>query len=115
MGNLHRFDRSISYCSHHLLHGHTLQINDGASGRNEVGQKRKGDNFMKIRNLKTKVIGPILLSLPMTCMHLGDDHHGDHHSSIHQQSVQSSVHGHQLGRNTGQDRIMIQQDSDGEK
>jgi hypothetical protein len=37
---------------------------------------------MKIRNLKTKVIGPGLLLIPMACMHLGDDHHsGGHHSS----------------------------------
>ena len=38
---------------------------------------------MKIQNLKTKVIGPVLLLIPMACMHLGDGHHsGDHHSSI---------------------------------
>jgi hypothetical protein len=36
---------------------------------------------MKIRNLKTKVIGPVLLLIPMACMHLGDGHHdGGHHS-----------------------------------
>jgi len=30
---------------------------------------------MKNQNLKTKVIGPALLLIPMACMHLGDDHH----------------------------------------
>ncbi len=51
---------------------------------------------MKIRNLKTMVISPILLLLPMTCMHLGDGQHdgghhsGHHHSSIRQPSYQSS-------------------------
>jgi hypothetical protein len=44
---------------------------------------------MKIRSLIEKVIGPVLLLIPMTCMHLGDGHHdGDHHSSIHQPSYQ---------------------------
>jgi hypothetical protein len=44
---------------------------------------QKGDNLMKTQNLKTKVIGPVLLVIPMACMHLGDGHHdGDHHSSI---------------------------------
>jgi hypothetical protein len=53
---------------------------------------------MKIRNLKTKVMGPILLLIPMACMHLGDGHHdgghhsGDHHSSIRQPSYQYSTH-----------------------
>ncbi len=52
---------------------------------------------MKIRNLKTKVIGPALLLIPMACMHLGDGHHdgghhsGDHHSSIRQPSCQYST------------------------
>jgi hypothetical protein len=48
---------------------------------------------MKIRNLKTKVIGPVLLLIPMACMHLGDGHHsGDHHSSIRQPSYQYSTY-----------------------
>lgn len=47
---------------------------------------------MKIQSLKTKLIGPVLLLIPMACMHLGDDHHsGDHHSSTHQQSLPSST------------------------
>jgi hypothetical protein len=38
---------------------------------------------MKIQNLKTKMIAPALLLIPMACMHLGDGHHyGDHHSSV---------------------------------
>ncbi len=70
---------------------------------------------MKIRDLKTKVIGPILLVLPMTCMHSGDGHHdGDHHSSIHQPSAQSLVHDHQSGAITGQQGITIRQDSEGQ-
>jgi hypothetical protein len=36
---------------------------------------------MNIRNLKTKVIGPVLLLFPMACMHSGDGHHsGGQHS-----------------------------------
>lgn len=30
---------------------------------------------MKIRRLMTWALGPILLSLPMMCMHAGDGHH----------------------------------------
>ncbi len=48
---------------------------------------------MKIRNLETKVIGPVLLLIPMACMHLGDGHHdGGHHSSIRQPSYQYSTY-----------------------
>jgi hypothetical protein len=48
---------------------------------------------MKVRSLIEKVIGPVLLSIPMTCMHLADGHHsGDHHSSVHQPSYQYSIH-----------------------
>lgn len=48
---------------------------------------------MKIQNLKTKVIGPVLLLLPMACMHLGDGHHsGGQHSSTYQPSYQSSIY-----------------------
>jgi len=48
---------------------------------------------MRIQNLKTKVIGPVLLLIPMACMHLGDGHHsGDHHSLTHQPSYQSLVY-----------------------
>lgn len=53
---------------------------------------------MKMKNLKTKVIGPILLLIPMACMHLGDGHQngghhsGDHHSSIRQPSYQYSTY-----------------------
>lgn len=48
---------------------------------------------MKIRNLRTKVIGPVLLLIPMACMHLGNGHHsGDHYSFLHQLSVQSCIH-----------------------
>lgn len=53
---------------------------------------------MKNKNFKTKAIGPVLLLIPMACMHLGDGHHddghhsGDHHSSIRQSSYQSSTY-----------------------
>jgi len=48
---------------------------------------------MKIINLKTKVIGPILLLTPMMCMYLGDGHHSrGNHSSIHQQSSHNFIH-----------------------
>ena len=40
---------------------------------------------MRLRNLKAKVFGPVLLLVSMTCMHLGDDHHSGHdHFSIYQ-------------------------------
>ncbi len=36
---------------------------------------------MKIRSLIEKVIGPMLLFIPMACMHLSDGRHdGNHHS-----------------------------------
>ena len=71
---------------------------------------------MKIRNLKTKIIGPMLLLFPMACMHLGDGHHeGGHHSSIYQPSVQSLVHDQQSSGSSGQGGITIRQDSGGEK
>ncbi len=53
---------------------------------------------MKIRNLKTKVIGPALLLIPMACMHMGDDHHsGSHYSFTHQQSYETSTYGSPSG------------------
>jgi hypothetical protein len=71
---------------------------------------------MKIRNLKTKVIGPILLLIPMVCMHLGDDHHsGDHHSSSRQPSYQSLVYAQAAGSTMGHEWIIIHQDSAEEK
>ncbi len=48
---------------------------------------------MKIRNLRAKVIAPVLLLIPMACMHLGDGHHdGGHHSSIRQPSYQYTTY-----------------------
>ncbi len=52
---------------------------------------------MKIRRLKIMVLGPILLSLPMTCMHSGDGHHSGHgyfsapHSSYLSSSYQPTA------------------------
>jgi len=58
---------------------------------------------MKLQNLKTKLIAPTLLLIPMACMHLGDDHHsGHHHFSLHQQSHQSSSHGLSTGGMMGE-------------
>ena len=67
---------------------------------------------MKIQNLKTKVIGPVLLLLPMACMHLGDGHHsGDHHSSSQQPSYRSSIHESMASGIMGDGWITIRQDS----
>ena len=45
---------------------------------------------MNIRRLKTMVIGPILLAIPMACMQLGDGSHdgghGGHHSLQYRQN-----------------------------
>ena len=47
---------------------------------------------MKIQRLKTKLIGSVLLLIPMACMHLGEDHHpGQGHFSIYQASYQYSI------------------------
>ncbi len=55
--------------------------------------KGNGDDLMKMKNLKTKVIGPILLLIPMACMHLGDGHHdGGHHSGDHHSSIRHSTY-----------------------
>jgi len=71
---------------------------------------------MKIQNLKTKVIGPVLLLLPMACMHLGDGHHsGDHHSMFPHTSFQSSPHGLAPDGTIGVKGMAIPQDSDNEK
>ncbi len=78
--------------------------------------RKKGDDVMKIRSLKIMVLGPILLSLPMTCMYLGDGHHsGDHHSSTHQPSYQSSIHESMAGGMVGHGWMTIRQDSPEEK
>lgn len=66
---------------------------------------------MKIQNLKTKVIGPILLLIPMACMHLGDGHHsGGHHSLAPHTSFQSSPHGLAPDGMTGAKEMAIPQD-----
>jgi hypothetical protein len=71
---------------------------------------------MKIQNLKTKVIGPALLLLPMACMHLGDGHHsGPHHSLTHQPPYQSSVYDKMAEGMFGHGRMTIHQDSGNEK
>ncbi len=58
---------------------------------------------MKIRNLKKKVIGPVLLLLPMACMYLGDGHHsGDYYSSVRQPSHQYSTYEGETECVTGQ-------------
>jgi len=57
----------------------------------------KGDDTMKIQRLKILVLGPMLLSLPMACMHLGDGHHsGDRQCLTHQPSYQSLVYAYKV-------------------
>ena len=52
---------------------------------------------MKIRNFKTKVIGPALLLIPMACMHMGDGHHsGDRQCLDSQPSYQSLVYAYKV-------------------
>jgi len=47
---------------------------------------------MRIRRLEIMVLGPILLSLPMMCMHPGDDHHSGGHFSVLHPSYRYSTH-----------------------
>lgn len=67
---------------------------------------------MKIRRLKLWAFGPILLSLPMMCMHLGEGHHdGSHHSSFPQQSQHLSTYDPMGGRMTEEGWITVNQSS----
>ncbi|OGP77050.1 MAG: hypothetical protein A2V86_15925 [Deltaproteobacteria bacterium RBG_16_49_23] len=71
---------------------------------------------MKIQNLKTKIIGPVLLLLPMACMHLGDGHHsGGQHSSVRHPSHQSLIYAQAAGSTMGHEWMIIHQDSADEK
>ena len=80
------------------------------------GNGKKGDGVMKIRSLKTMVLGPMLLLLPMMCMHLGDGHHSDdHHSSSRQPSYRSTIHESMAGGMLGHGWMTIRQDSLEEK
>lgn len=65
---------------------------------------------MKIQSLKTKLIGPVLLLIPMACMHLGDDHHSGDHFLIYQPSYQYSTHAPAVGSTIGSSTA-IQYDS----
>lgn len=57
---------------------------------------------MKIRNLKTIVIAPVLLLIPMACMHLGDGHHSGHgHFSTHHTSYPYSTYIPMVGGTIG--------------
>ncbi len=70
---------------------------------------------MKIQNLKTKVIGPVLLLIPMACMHLGDGHHdGDHGGHHSLQYLRSSLHELVAGATTAERDMSIHQ-SDSEE
>jgi len=68
---------------------------------------------MNIRSLKIKVIAPVLLLLPMTCMSFGDGHHdGGHHSLSPTPSFQSSTYGVASGNMMGMEGItVVAQDS----
>jgi len=66
---------------------------------------------MKIRNFKTKVIGPVLLLIPMACMHLGDDYHSGHgHCSILRPSNQYSTYQWIAGAIIGQESVTLERD-----
>lgn len=53
---------------------------------------------MKIQRLKILVLRPMLLSLPMMCMHAGDGHHsGGHPSSTSQPPYQSLIYARVAG------------------
>ena len=58
---------------------------------------------MKISTLRIIFIAPILLSIPMMCMHLGDGHHNGGHHSL--QYPQSSLHDSMAGSTTAQQDI----------
>lgn len=73
---------------------------------------RKGYDAMKIRNLKTWGIGPLLLLVPMMCTHLGDGHPtGYRQTGFSQQSHQSSAKSTGTSAVTGQEGTTIRQDS----
>lgn len=62
------------------------------------------------------MLGPILLLLPMMCMHFADGHHsGDHRSSTHQPSYQYPIREAMVGGIVGQGWMTIRQDSPEEK
>ena len=68
---------------------------------------------MKIRNLKTKVIGPVLLSIPIACMHMGDCHHsGDRQCLDSQPSYQTSIYVRTVAGVMGQEGGTIYQDAE---
>ena len=74
---------------------------------------QKGEKIMKIRRWKTVVLAPILLSLPMMCMHSGDGHHsGSHYSFTHQPSHETSTYGSPFGY-IGVKGLTISQDDKG--
>ncbi len=71
---------------------------------------------MKIRNLKTWGIGPLLLLVPMMCGHLGDGHHtGYRQPGLSQQSHQFSTQSGGIPGMTGQESMTIRHDSTDEK
>ena len=71
---------------------------------------------MKIRNLKTWGIGPLLLLVPMMCGHLGDEHHmGYRQPGLSQQSHQSSTQSGGIPGMPGQEEIAVRQDGTDEK
>jgi hypothetical protein len=66
---------------------------------------------MKIKNFKTKVIGPVLLLIPMACMHLGDDHHSGHgHFSALHPSYQHSAYKPMAGVIIAQEAVTSERD-----
>ena len=67
---------------------------------------------MNIRSLKIKVIAPVLLIIPMACMHTVDDHHsGGHFSFSSDPSFRSTIQGQVSENMTEMEGIRIAQDS----
>jgi hypothetical protein len=68
---------------------------------------------MKIRNLKTRVIGPVLVLSPMACMHMGDGHHsGDRQCLDSQPSYQTSIYVRAVAGVMGPEGVTIYPDAE---
>lgn len=66
---------------------------------------------MKIKSLTAKIIAPVLLLLPMTCMHTVDDPgsggHGGHHSLSPKPSFESGTQSQVSGNVMGMEGITV--------
>ena len=66
---------------------------------------------MKMQNLKTKVIGPVPLLIPMMCAHMDDGHMCYRQSGLSQQSPQSSTQSDRIPAVVGQEGMTVPQES----